>query len=402
MTTQNPISPVTKEELQQRIKRLHIALENSGKIYDAVFIVDKVNQYYFTGTMQDGMFVLKADGSYAYFARRSFERAKLESPLGEIYPMRSYRDVYAKIGEVKTVFLEQNVLTLSMLARMEKHFVFKQKYAVDGIISKLRSIKSNYEIEQIMQAAKRHKQLLDVEVPKLLQLGISEAIFTARVYEKMIELGYQGVSRFSMFQTEIVAGQIGFGENAAFPTSFDGPGGMKGMYAPAPFVGEHNRKLEMGDLAFVDIGFGYNGYHSDRTQVYAMGQAPAEKFLEAHEVCRNIQKQTAKMLKPGAIPSEIYETITADIPQAFMQNFMGIGQDQVKFLGHGVGLYVDEYPVIARGFDEPLQEGMVIALEPKKSFPNEGIVGVEDTYLVTEKGGACITGGEQTIHIIKP
>lgn len=399
MTTKNPVSPVTKGELQQRIKRLHLSVQNTGKPYDAIFIVDKVNQYYFTGTMQDGLFVIKADGSYAYFARRSFARATQESPLNEIYPMRSYRDVYDKIGEVKAVFFEQNVLTISMLSRMEKHFAFKERYAVDLLVSKLRSIKSDYEIEQIKEAAKRHKQLLDIEVPKLLVPGISEAIFTAKVYEKMIELGYQGVSRFSMFQTEIVAGQIGFGENAVFPTSFDGPGGMKGMYAPAPFVGDHNRILKMGDLAFVDIGFGYNGYHSDRTQVYAIGQPPA-KVVEAHELCRNIQRQTAQMLKPGAIPSEIYETVTSSIPPDFLQNFMGVGQDQVKFLGHGVGLYVDEYPVIAHGFDESLQEGMTIALEPKKSFPGESIVGVEDTYLVTQDGGVCITGGQQPIRVI--
>jgi Xaa-Pro aminopeptidase len=98
------------------------------------------------------------------------------------------------------------------------------------------------------------------------------------------------------------------------------------------------------------------------------------------------------MLKPGAIPSEIYKKIMSDLEPEFLQNFMGYGRRKVKFLGHGVGLLIDELPVIAEGFNEPLQEGMAFALEPKKGIENIGMVGVENTFLVTPEGGKCITG----------
>ena len=98
------------------------------------------------------------------------------------------------------------------------------------------------------------------------------------------------------------------------------------------------------------------------------------------------------MLKPGAVPSEIYNCVMNDLSVDFLENFMGFGNRTVKFLGHGIGLTIDELPVIAQGFDEPIQEGMVFALEPKKGIKDIGMVGIENTFIVTTEGGKCITG----------
>ena len=394
------LETATKQELLKRIENLYNAAKKINNDFDAIFIIDRVNQFYFTGTMQDGVFVIKKDGSYAHFVRRSYDRAKIETPLDNLYPMISYKDVFSKTGDIKNSFLETNIITLNILERMKKYFSFENILSVQNIILKLRGVKSEFELSQIYIAAGQHKKLMDIEVPNLLNEGMSETELTSKIYQKMVELGYQGVSRFAMFQTEAVIGQMGFGENSIYPTSFDGPGGMKGMCAAAPIVGDRNRFLKKGDLVFVDIGYGYNGYHSDRTQIYMYKSAPAEQLVSSHRMCMDIQKKTAAMLKPGAIPSEIYNKIMADIPADFLPNFMGLGKSQVKFLGHGVGLHIDEYPVIAQGFNEPLEENMVIAIEPKKSFENIGIVGVEDTYVVTKEGGKCITGGEKEIIVV--
>jgi len=114
--------------------------------------------------------------------------------------------------------------------------------------------------------------------------------------------------------------------------------------------------------------------------------------IDIHNKCVDIQNKAAAMLRPGAIPSEIYNSIMSNLDEEFLQNFMGFGNRKVKFLDHGVGLLIDETPVIAEGFDEPLQEGMVFALEPKKGIENIGMVGIENTFIVTAKGGECITG----------
>lgn len=70
---------------------------------------------------------------------------------------------------------------------------------------------------------------------------------------------------------------------------------------------------------------------------------------------------------------------------------MGLGENAVPFLGHSLGLTIDEYPAIAEGFDMPLEKGMVVALEPKIGIPGFGMVGVEDTFEVTEAGGCVLT-----------
>ena len=195
-----------------------------------------------------------------------------------------------------------------------------------------------------------------------------------------------------MFDTEMFLGQLGFGESSIYPTYFNGPGGNYGMSPAVPLIGSRERKLRYGDLVFVDVGCGVDGYNTDKTVTYMFGKELPNYAIEAHNKCVDIQNEIAEMLKPDEIPSNIYKTIVNGLDGDFLQNFMGFGDRKVNFLGHGIGLLIDEVPVIAEGFDQPLQKGMVIALEPKKGIANIGMVGIENTFIVTSKGGECITG----------
>jgi len=125
---------------------------------------------------------------------------------------------------------------------------------------------------------------------------------------------------------------------------------------------------------------------------YMFGTSLPEGVIDLHTRCVAILEELVHLLKPGAVPSKMYAAIIDSLDPEFLDNFMGFGNRRAHFLGHGVGLVVDEIPVISRGFDEPLQEGMAIALEPKKGIPGVGLVGIENTYLVTPEGGRSITG----------
>jgi Xaa-Pro dipeptidase len=160
-------------------------------------------------------------------------------------------------------------------------------------------------------------------------------------------------------------------------------------------MGCRERKLRDGDLVVVDIGCGYRGYQTDKTLSYMFGKPIPDEAIREHQRCVEIQDQIASLLRPGAIPSEIYTTIIADLEPEFSTNFMGFGNHKVKFLGHGIGLWIDETPVIAQGFDEPLEEGMVLAIEPKKGIPEVGLVGIENTFVVESPGGRSITGSSR-------
>ena len=208
----------------------------------------------------------------------------------------------------------------------------------------------------------------------------------------MIDEGHHGVTRFGMFDTEIILGQIGFGESSIYPSYFNGPGGNYGMSPSVPLIGSRDRKLKVGDFVFIDAGCGYDGYNTDKTMTYMFKKSLPKSAIEIHCKCVEIQNEISNMLKPGAIPSEIYNEIMENLDTEFLENFMGYGDRRVNFLGHGIGLLIDELPVIARGFNEPLKEGMVFAIEPKKGIKNIGMVGIENTFIVTPNGGECITG----------
>jgi len=389
------------KELEERFNRFYEALDKAHPHWDTAVILSRVNQYYFTGTMQDGMLLLKRDGSISYYVRRSYERALDESPLPHIYPMKSYRNAAEREGkDLGNVLLEKETVTLAVMERLKKHFSFKNIGSLDSLVLSLRAVKSPYELRLIREAGKQHHEFMTEVIPSLLREGMSEADLTAEIYEKMVKYGHQGICRFAMFQTEMAVGQIGFGESSLYPTSFDGPGGAYGMYPAVPLVGNRERKLKKGDLVFVDIAYGIKGYHSDKTQVYSFGAEPSQEAVKIHKKCMDIQRRLADLLKPKAVPSEIYRTVMGELSSRFKENFMGFGKRRVKFLGHGIGLHVDEPPVIAEGFDHPLAENMVIALEPKKGIAGVGMVGVEDTYIVRPEGGECVTGGGRGIIVV--
>jgi Xaa-Pro aminopeptidase len=223
---------------------------------------------------------------------------------------------------------------------------------------------------------------------------MTESDLMGEMIRQLYAMGHHGSMRFHQSQVELTAGQIGFGTNSLIPSSFDGPGGGLGS-SPANLLAKRGgRKLKPGDLVFVDVAFCMEGYFTDKTRVYIFGAEAPRELAEAQQFCLDIITKTAERLRPGEIPSRIYGDITAGFTEKEQNCFMGVdNRHRVKFLGHGVGLEIDEFPVIARGFDEPLEENMVIALEPKKAVPGAGMVGVEETFIVTPQGGRCITGG---------
>ncbi|MDE2518813.1 MAG: Xaa-Pro peptidase family protein [Methanocorpusculum sp.] len=387
-----------KSESDTRLAHLFSALETSDASWDTALVFGRVNLYYLTGTIQDGVLVLRRNGDVQFFVRRSFERAREESPLDAIFPMKSYRDMLEVLpSDLGRTFVETDQVPVAMLDRLQKYFRLDAVLALDPVMLHLRAVKSSYELEFLRTAGREHDRLLMEVVPEILYEGMSEAQLFGELYRAMMEMSYQGVVRFSGFGTEMQIGQIGFGTTTLAATCFDGPGGMLGASPVIPSVGSRDRILTKGDLVFVDIGYGYCGYHTDKTQVYSFSGKLPEHALALHEECIAVQKKAAGLLAAGNIPSEIYAEVIGGLSPGLAENFMGYGSRRVSFLGHGIGLVVNEWPVIARGFDSPLAENMVIALEPKAGVTGVGTVGVEDTYVVGRSGGECITGGGRPV-----
>lgn len=380
-------------ELESRMKRFRAVMDEHNPGWEMAVVFNKVNLYYFTGTMPEGMLLIPRDDEAVLWVRKSFERAQDESHFPLIKPMGSFRDAAQAFNDIPdTIYLETEFVPLAFYKRFQKYFPFENVKPLDRQISFLRSVKSRYEMDIMEESGVIHRRILEDRVPKILEEGISEAEFAAKLYSVMVEEGHHGIARFNMFDTEILLGHVCFGESSIYPTYFNGPGGNYGMSPAVPLLGSRERRLKKGDLVFVDVACGVDGYHTDKTMTYMFGAPLAEEVVAVHKKCVDVQNKIAAMLKPGMIPAEIYKDVMESLDGGFKQNFMGFKERRVKFLGHGIGLHVDEEPVIAEGFNEPITDGMVLALEPKKGIENVGMVGIENTFKVTEQGGICITG----------
>ncbi len=397
------ITKVPFSELTARMQRFRARMDAAHPLWELAAFLGRVNQYYFTGTMQDGVLLVSRDGEAVFWVRRSFERACEESLFPDIRPMKSFRDArQAMPGTAawQAIHLETELVPLALVQRLRKHFSCTEIASLDTQIGWVRALKSPYELAILERAGAIHRRILEDEGPALLREGMTEAEFACELYRLMVREGHEGTVRFNRFNVDIAVGQLGFGENSLYPTSFDGPGGCRGMGPAAPVLGSRDRKLRKGDLVFADIGCSVEGYSTDKTMTYMFGQRLPEEAIAAHQRCVELQNRLASLLKPGAIPSEIYARAMQSLDPVFLTNFMGSGSRQASFLGHGVGLQIDEPPVIAEGFDEPLVEGMVLALEPKKGVPGIGMVGTENTYLITPEGGRSITGSHPGLILV--
>jgi Xaa-Pro aminopeptidase len=399
----NFMTKVPLSELTDRMKRFRARMDAENPNWELAAFFGRVNQYYFTGTMQDSVLLVPRNGEAVFWVRRSFERAGDESLFPDIRPMKSFRDAAAAMPAAaarQAIHLETELVPLALVQRFRKHFPCKEVASLDATISRVRTVKSPYELAIMERCGAMHRRVMEENVPAMLREGMNEAELACELYSLLVREGHQGTVRFGMFNVDVAVAQLGFGENSIYPTSFDGPGGCLGIGPAAPVLGSRDRKLRKGDLVFVDIGCAMDGYHTDKTMVYMFGRPLPEEVTAIHRRCVELERRLASMLKPGAIPSEIYARTMDSLDPEFLKNFMGFGNRRANFLGHGVGLQIDEPPVLAEGFDEPLAAGMVLALEPKKGVPGVGMVGSENTYLVTPDGGRSITGNSPGLILV--
>jgi Xaa-Pro aminopeptidase len=321
----------------------------------------------------------------------------MESNFDDIRSITSFRDIPAGFWKTKDAYIETERIPLAHYARLNKYSNFENIKPVDNIILKTRSIKSKLEIDFMKHAGNIQADILENIIPDLLETGMTEANLASHIQQLFIEKGCHGVCRVRSFGGELYLGQVCFGESALHPNPFNGPGGVRGLSPAAPFFASHDRKLKDTDIISADCGATFHGYHTDKTVTYAYGTPLSEKAMNAQKKCVEIQTMARDMLRPGVIAEEVYKSIIARQPQNFLDTFMGIGPSQVKFLGHGVGLEIDEFPVITSKWPEVIEENMVIAIEPKSWIEDEGMVGTENTFLITKNGGECITGNENSL-----
>lgn len=389
-----------RTELDSRLAKFQAKLR-SGNL-DGAFILQKADLFYLTGTVQDGVLFVPADGDPLLAVRRSVHRARSESALDEVVPLPSMKKLPEVLshrghGRLGRVGLEMDVLPAKLYLRLRELFDGVAFEDVSPAIRETRMVKSAYEIGRIEQAAEQLRQVF-AEIPGLIREHAAREIdLAARIEGLLRERRHQGLIRTRRFGMEMYFGAVSAGASASYPTDFDGPDGVEGLYAAMPQSGGE-RLLRRGEPIMVDLCGGYEGYVADKTRIFVSGGLRDEEMLRAHHFALQIQAEVQTRMRPGARTGRIYQAIEEIVRESpFHGNFMGYGDNRARFVGHGVGLELDELPVLTAKSDVILKEGMVIAVEPKFFFGDRGGVGIENTWVVTKDGCRNLTADDDEI-----
>ncbi len=388
-------------EVEQRIALLQDAMQRRG--VDGVLILQKTDLFYFAATSQQGYLYVPVEGKPLLMIFKDFERAKFESPILDIVSLVSVKripQVFAEFNYVlpRILGMELDVLPANLYFLYGK--IFEQSKIVDisPEIRLIRAVKSEFEIEKLRRAANLSDKVA-ARVSELLVPGKTEVEVAGELEGYARSLGHQGIVRMRIWGGELFYGHLMSGAAAAVPSYLASPTGGEGV---SDFVGQGAgfNKIAQNEPILVDYVFALDGYISDHARIFSLGGLSSD-LLDAHQAMLEVQNETMKQAKPGAVTGDLYEMmVSMAVERGYGDYFMGVGERRIRFTGHGVGLELDEYPFIAKGQKLELQPGMIIALEPKVIFPGKGVVGIENTHLVTEEGLEPLTKISDEITIL--
>ncbi len=383
----NTAANTPESEIQMRIQQLQHEMTKAG--LDGILILQNSDLYYFCGTMQQAHLYVPVEGSPILMAKKSIQRARAESPMQTIVTLKSpaqLPDILKahNCPEPRTLGMELDVLPVNLYQRYLGLWPNVVVQDCSLLIRQLRAVKSPFEIDLIRQAAGLADRMAAFAAT-VIREGVPEIEIAGILEAETRRLGHQGLIRMRLWGSELFYGHFMSGWSAAVPSSLASPTGGAAM-SPAFAQGPGMKKIERGEPILFDYVFTFQGYLADHTRIYCLGQLP-DKLVAAHETMLELQALIALEARPGKRAHELYDLALDFVTRKGYETFFMGGDDQrVGFIGHGIGLELDEFPFIAAGQKMTLQEGMIIALEPKLIFPGQGVVGIENTHLVTKDG----------------
>jgi Xaa-Pro dipeptidase len=392
------------KEHASRLARLQEMLADHQ--FDGMLVSQNVDLFYLCGSMQNGVLFVPAAGEPLYLVRRSVTRALQESavPVQEWTGMKGFAaqlglaERLSAAGEPLKLALEFDVLPVQQWMRYRQALPNVDWVDGSGLLRTMRMCKSPAEVHRIRQAASLIDKAFQSATSEI-RAGMTELELLVTMETTLRLGGHLGPMRLRGFNQEIYNGLVGAAAQIATPTYFDGPAGGAGLSAAFP-QSASRAPLVPGTPILVDVGCNIEGYIIDQSRTFVIG-CLSPSMQRAYSTAQAILHALEQRLRPGVVSDELYAHALRLADEAGLrEHFMGYGGDRVKFVGHGIGLEVDEWPVLAAGVKTVLQAGMVLAVEPKFSFPGEGVVGIEDSYLITECGCERLTVTEQRLFSV--
>ena len=388
-------------ELKTRIHGLQqklAALDIGGAL-----IVQKADLFYYTGTTQQGWLYVPVLGDPVFMVFKDLTRARAESGIDRILFLISPKNIPETLAKLKMPLpdrlgLELDVMPANLYLMFSQIFETAKIIDISTQIRLQRAVKSSFEINCVKKASALADRVA-AKVPELLKAGMKEIELAGMLESFARSLGHQGLIRMRMWDNYLFYGHIMCGAGAAVPGAFASPTGGAGMN-PNVGQGPSFAVIKPNEPILVDYVFALDGYLSDHARIFSLGEVSCD-LQEAHAAMLDIQETIKKQAVPGTITGDIYEAMMAMADEkGYKDTFMGAAKPKIRFTGHGLGIELDEFPFIAKGQTLALSPGMLIALEPKVVFPGQGVVGIENTLLVTETGLESLTLYPDTITVL--
>lgn len=383
------------EELSMRVDRLRRAAVAAGR-HGALLLADNAMLYYLTGRVFSGWAYIPVDEA---FEPLWFVRRPVEMEGNGVVEVRKPEEIPSRLETLgypspEAIGLEMDVQPYSTIIRLLAVFPGAESFSASPIVASCRSVKTPMEISMMERSGVIHAAVYR-KIPSLFSPGMTDFELDVAIEHLSRLEGCLGLFRIAGKSMEFFMGNVLTGENADAPSPYDFALGGKGMDPSLP-VGASGEEIKPGTTVSVDVNGDYTGYMTDMTRVFSYGEIPSEA-VAAHECSIAIHREFRRMALPGVKASDLYEMAASMAREAgFERYFMGHRQ-KAGFCGHGVGIEINETPVIAPRSRDILQENNAIALEPKFVIPHVGAVGIENTYIITPSGARCITNAPEEI-----
>ncbi|OJX89805.1 MAG: peptidase M24 [Paludibacter sp. 47-17] len=379
-------------ELSNRWSALQQAMAASGA--DACISTVYVNVFYLTDTIYNGYFYLPAEGSPLLFVKR---------PAGlngdGVHYIRKPEQIVEFLNEKgmalpRNLMVEVDELPYSEVERLKMVFGVDKLSNATAAIRRLREIKSEYEIGLLRHSGALHAACY-AEIPGLYRPGMTDLDLSIEIERLFRRKGATGHFRVFGQTMELFMGSVIAGDNAVNASPYDFAMGGAGSHKSMP-VSANGTRIEPGCTVMVDMGGTFTGYISDMSRVFSLGSVN-ELAYKAHQTALEIQSDIEAAARPGVAAADLYNLALTKVKQSELTSFFMGYRQQAGFVGHGIGIQINESPVLAPRSREVLQAGHVFALEPKFVIPGVGAVGVENSYAVHDSGIEKLTLLEEGI-----
>jgi Xaa-Pro aminopeptidase len=395
------MEPVPHSELEHRREAFQGLLKEAG--VSLALIRQPADLYYYTATIVEGFLAIPVSGEPRLLVRRPQDHPR----RGELpWPVIFYRSL-PELPHLLTdllrppvvLGLELDVLPAALFLHLtRKLFPQVPVEDVSPLIRRQRMVKSAYELARIREAAAMLAQV-HAGVPELLVPGRTELELSALLEYRLRSLGHQGLVRFRRWDLEVFFGHVLSGAAGLAAAYTDTPSGGLGFSAAFP-QGPSLKPLAPQEPISVDLAACVGGYIADMTRLYAIGGLP-DAAWRAFEVVEELYAVFEAEARPGVLPGDLFARLWQVVQARGLKDcFMGLGPDRVSFLAHGVGLELDELPLITARSPYALEADMVLAFEPKFFLPGIGMVGQEDTCRLTAAGVEWLTQAPRGVVVV--